>query len=214
MTANHALDREVGLPGDNPFAARAIRSGMVPFLFPPGESLRGLVNRLRKSHWHGQIVGPHGTGKSTLLASLLPEIAEQAGEVVVARLFMGRGRLPSEFQSAGRHPRPVRGTRVFVIDGYEQLPLWRRWRLQRRYVRAGTGLLVSAHHALLGLPILYQTEPTTEIAWRVVNCLTPPEGSGLTRERVAALLASHAGDVREVLFQLYDWYEEQRVYCR
>jgi hypothetical protein len=211
MTANQALGREVGLPGDNPFVTRAIRSGMVPFLFPPGESFQRLVERLREGHWRGQIVGPHGSGKSTLLASLLPEIAEQAGEVAVARLFVGRHRLPSEFQSADRFRRPARGTRVFVIDGYEQLPAWRRWRLQRRCLRAGTGLLVSAHHALAGLPVLYETRATAETAWRVVTQLMPPEGTGLTRERVATLLASHAGDVREVLFELYDWYEEQRV---
>jgi hypothetical protein len=211
MTANLALGGEVDPPGDNPFVTRAIRSGMVPFFFPPGESLRELVDRLRESHWRGQIVGPHGSGKSTLLASLLPEITEHAGEIVVARLFVGRRRLPSEFQSAGRFRRPARGTRVFVIDGYEQLPAWRRWRLQRRYLRAGAGLLVSAHHALLGLPVLYETGVTAETAWRVVTHLMPTEGTGLTRERVASLLASHAGDVREVLFALYDWYEEQRV---
>jgi hypothetical protein len=208
MTANHALGSEVSPPGDNPFVTRAIRSGMVPFFFPPGESLRGLVERLRDHHWRGQIVGPHGSGKSTLLASLLPEIAEQAGEVAVARLFVGCRRLPSEFQSTGCFRRPAGGTRVFLIDGYEQLPPWRRGRLQRRCLHAGAGLLVSTHHALLGLPVLYQTQVTAETAWRVVTHLMPTQGAGLTRERVAALLASHAGDVRELLFELYDWYEE------
>jgi hypothetical protein len=76
---------------------------------------------------------------------------------------------------------------------------------------AGDGLLVSAHHALHGLPVLYETRVTAETAWRVVTHLMPPDGTGLTRERVATLLASHAGDVREVLFELYDWFEEQRV---
>jgi hypothetical protein len=52
---------------------------------------------------------------------------------------------------------------------------------------------------------------TAETAWRVVTHLMPPDWSGLTRERVATLLAFHAGDVRELLFDLYDWYEEKRV---
>jgi hypothetical protein len=183
---------------------------MVPFLFPPGESLRGLVERLRERHWCGQIVGPHGSGKSTLLASLLPEIAEQAGDVMVARLFADRRRLSPEFQSPARFRRSGRETRVFVIDGYEQLPRWRRWRLQRQCVRSGAGLLVSTHRPLLGLPVLYETRVTPTTTWTVVTHLMPTEGTGLTRERVASLLAAHAGDVREVLFGLYDWYEAQR----
>src|SRR5690349_19179309 len=81
-------------PESNPFSTRWTWPGAVPFLFPVGVTVESLVAKLPASHWRGQIIGPHGTGKSTLLATLLPAI-EQAGrspELIVLR--DGQRRLP------------------------------------------------------------------------------------------------------------------------
>jgi hypothetical protein len=103
---------------------------------------------------------------------------------------------------------------VIVIDGYEQLSLWRRLRLNRRCRRQRRGLLVTAHRPLLGLPLLYRTSTTPETAWRVVHYLLREEPSLLAPAEVAARLARHGGDVRELLFELYDWYEARRGSAR
>jgi hypothetical protein len=140
MTAPHALSEEMPLPGDNPFVTRATRSGMLPFLFPAGESLGGLVDSLRLARWQGQIVGPRGSGKSTLLAALRPEIAGQVSEVVVARLFAAKRFLPPEIQSPPRFPGRPQGKRVFIRATFllaalavaAPVPARRRWAARER----------------------------------------------------------------------------------
>ena len=59
---------------DNPFSTRYTRPGAIPFRFPPGTSADGLVEQLRRQQWRGAIVGPHGSGKSSLVAALVPPL--------------------------------------------------------------------------------------------------------------------------------------------
>jgi polynucleotide 5'-kinase involved in rRNA processing len=65
----------------NPFATRWTRPGAVPFDFDRRGAVDELVERLAESDWRGAIVGPHGSGKSTLVAALLPAI-EAAGRTI------------------------------------------------------------------------------------------------------------------------------------
>jgi hypothetical protein len=51
---------------------------------------------------------------------------------------------------------------------------------------------------------------TPETAWRVVKHLLPDPQSAITPADVAARLAVQAGNLREVLFELYDLYEKSR----
>jgi hypothetical protein len=199
--------RSLATPLANPFATRATRSGMIPYQFPVGDSAAGLIECLRAAGWWGQVVGPHGSGKSTLVAGLLPDLARQAGEIMVARLHADYRHLPAEIDDALRPGPPMAHWRLLVIDGYEQLSLWRRLWLQRRCQRRGHGLLVTAHRPLWGLPVVYRTRATEETAWRVVRYLLPEKPCPFTPEDVAVRLAAHGGDVRELLFDLYDWYE-------
>src|SRR5262249_23632578 len=79
----------------NPFATRRVRPGAIPFLFPTGESVGQLLDRLRAAGWWGQVVGPHGSGKSTLVAALLPELCQAGREPLLLVHHRGeRERLP------------------------------------------------------------------------------------------------------------------------
>jgi hypothetical protein len=193
------------LPRDNPFASRHVRPGALPFLFGPGESLAQLVERLAGHSWWGQVVGPHGSGKSTLLAAVLPEL-ERAGRRPLAARLNQQNRIPGEevWQVAeGAVPR------MLVIDGYEQLSWRGRRRLKAACRRNGHGLLVSCHRGL-GLPPLYRTAVTVELARRVLDrLLTPGQRQALGKLDLGRALAGCGGNLREVLFDLYDFYEER-----
>jgi hypothetical protein len=190
---------------DNPFATRATRSGTIPFCFADRESLEGVLERLEDYGRRGQIVGPHGTGKSTLLASLAEAISGLGRQTVIVRMFQGRGALPAEFRSALARSNVLDEGLVYLIDGFEQLGMARRWWIQHCLRRHG--LVVTTHRPIHGLPIVYQTSVTDEIAWEVVSRLTSAQGPIASKEQVAELLAKNGSNLRETLFELYDWYE-------
>ncbi len=57
----------------NPFATRFTQPGAIPYQFPPDVSLESLATKFFFQH-HGRaaIVGPHGSGKTSLLYAITP----------------------------------------------------------------------------------------------------------------------------------------------
>jgi hypothetical protein len=190
---------------ENPFSARHVRPGGIPYIFPTDQNVEMLVERLRQNGWRGEIVGPHGSGKSTLLETLTAALERAGRSVVMIALHDGQRRLPREPLSTLRLGSPV----SLIIDGYEQLGYWSRWTLQRFYRRHGVGLLVTAH-ASVGFPTLYQTTITPELAEQVVEKLLGGRTSPFSTAVVSQCLSKHDGDLRETLFELYDIFEQNR----
>jgi hypothetical protein len=191
-------------PG-NPFSTRHVRPGAVPFVFPPGVDAAALVERFRSLGWRAAVVGPHGSGKSTLLAALRPALRAAGREPWVVTLHDGRRSLP---RPAWEELRRLPPGRAVLVDGYEQLGPWARLRLRALCRLRGHALLVTTH-ARVGLPTLWRTNVTPETARRVIAHLepgkAPPDGDELRES-----LARHAGNFREVLFELYDRHERRR----
>ena len=198
-------ETDAPLNSDNPFCTRRISPGAIPFIFPPGENAETLVDRLRQAGWWGEITGPHGSGKSTLLAALTAAIERAGRRTVLVALHDGERRLPLRLQSDLRLRPPV----VLVVDGYEQLGRWSRLMLKRFCRRQGMGLLVTAHESV-GLPHLYRTAVTPDLAGQIVGTLLGGREPPFTPEEVSHCLSRHGGDLREVLFELYDLFEKRR----
>jgi hypothetical protein len=190
------MSRVGRLPRVNPFSTRFVEPGALPFRFPTTDCLDTLVGRLEETGGWGQLIGPHGSGKSTLLATLLPALRAWRRRGVV--LNTTNRKLPSWVWK----PLPKRC--LLVIDGYEQLGFVTRWRLQRHCRQHGAGLLITAHRSL-GLPTLYRTEVTVATATAVIASLIPSEGAWVLADfDIAARLRHHRGNLRELLFELYD----------
>lgn len=189
---------------ENPFSASQVRPGAIGFRFPPGDCLASVIERLRQSGWRGQIVGPHGSGKSTLLAALVGEFAHNGPPVACVELHDCQRRLPEEFDLTGL----AAGTLV-VVDGYEQLSLWSRLRLKSACRRRRLGLLATAHRDV-GLPTLISTTTSVALAQEVVRELLADRNCSIEIEQIATRFAKHQGNLREVLFDLYDLYEQRR----
>jgi hypothetical protein len=193
-------------PAVNPFCARRVRPGAVPFFFPDTLSPAALVRRLREAGWRGQVIGPHGSGKSTLLAGLRPHLEAAGRELLPVVRHGGERSLPAGFWERLASLGP---TGLVVVDGYEQLGAWSRWRLWRACRRRGLGLLVTAH-AGVGLPLIHRTAVTPELALRVVGHLTVGSARLVGDGEVLARLAARGGNLREALFELYDLHERRR----
>lgn len=184
----------------NPFSVARVEPGAIPYHFPDGLDAAALAARLAAIGGVGAIVGPHGSGKSTLLETLLPALADHTVRRV--RLSTTQRALPLDlWPLAG--PRPL-----LVIDGFEQLGWLTRRRVAAACRRSGAGLLVTAHRPL-GLPTLFRTDVTpAAVAWVLAHLSDAddvPAGYDAT-----ARLRARRGSLRDVLFELYDRWEERR----
>lgn len=201
--ARHSSPERLASEG-NPFSTRNVRPGAIEYLFESGTSAVALVARLRENHWRGEIVGPHGSGKSTFLATLLPLLEQSGRKVAHFVLHGGERQLPV----STRESRVWNSDTQVVVDGYEQLGWWsRRW-LELTCRKRGSGLLVTAH-ASVGLPPLLQTTSSLE-ALRTIALRLQPTPPLVTSDDVTRAFEQHSGNAREALFALYDLYELRR----
>lgn len=198
-------DCHTAQPG-NPFSSRYVRPGAIPYDFRDGTTAEGLADRLVESGWRGQIIGPHGSGKSTLLATLLPAIRAKGRTPVLFELHDGQRRLPAGWKTTSR----LDATSILVIDGYEQLGLPGRWAVGRHCRKTGCGLLVTTHQPLR-LPQIYRTLPSLDFVQTLVGRLLDGRHIVIGPDEVAAIYEARNGDVRDVLFDLYDLYEQRRT---
>lgn len=189
----------------NPFATRYVRPGALEFLLPSGTTFANLLDKLRDRAWRGQILGPHGTGKSTLLHSLAPLLKEQGRTLVWFTQNQGARSLAVTSAQA----KMWTATAQVIVDGYEQLGYWTRWWLNDACKRAGAGLLVTTH-ADVGLPTLFTTAPTDEQVQVLVRELLEGDDVKIRPDDVSLCYQTHAGNVRETLFALYDLYERRQ----
>ncbi len=123
-------------------------------------------------------------------------------------LHNGQRRLPAEFWHAiGAKPQCV-----IVVDGFEQLGWWSRRRLIWACRREGRGLLISVHHenATAGLPVIHRTCGDLAIVQHLVELELPSHQGVIGADDVSRAFRSRDGNVREVMFDLYDLFEQRR----
>lgn len=93
----------------NPFSTRFIRPGAVTYHFPEGISAVGLTQQFLQQHLgRAAIVGPHGSGKTSLLYALSPHL----GQVVESHLCSGDP-LPPDVPGGAEFSQQSRGLRIF-----------------------------------------------------------------------------------------------------
>lgn len=186
----------------NPFATRFIKPDAAEYLFPPEYSAASLLEKLAANQYWGEIIAPHGSGKSTLLATLTKQLQAMGRNV-------DRYTLTSEKDAPGWTKKQIQtwssNTQV-IVDGYEQLSWWNSMRLQRLVKQAQAGLLVTAHQRG-SFPLLVDLTPNLSMAQTIVKHLLQDDQRLITSADVTQAYESNKGNLREMLFRLYDIYE-------
>ncbi len=193
----------------NPFATRNTRPGAVPYCFPEGQSLAGVLTALRQQAGWGQIVGPHGSGKTTLICELTHALHQ--GQTTVQRYQLREGE--ADIGWYDEQAAWTSSTQV-IVDGYEQQSLVARWRLRRACRRVGCGLLITSHRRVFGFPLLLRTATSVELAQHVVGRLLRERPSLVTPREVQDAFEACRGNLRETLFWLYDLAEQRGPVAR
>ena len=183
------------------------------------ESSQRLVARLRMLR-QGLIVGPHGSGKTSLIHSLLPHLKEAfeidgCSQVHQLQLTMP---LESDLWARFKHRRCARdavnevlaglpGGGLLVVDGIEQLCNRDQKKLIQKTQRQNIFLLATSHQPVCKMGILYQTAVDVMLINSLVNGLLK-DASPQVVEIVAAELEkrdlARLTNVRDLWFELYD----------
>ena len=190
---------------ENPFSARFVRPGAIPYIFPPGCSAESLFETFERLQRMGAVVGPHGVGKSALITALADWMEQHEIPCLRLELHDGQRTLSQETWALLEDRSEI----VITVDGYEQLSTWTRYQLRRLSRKRRLGLIGTAHSDV-ELPLLYAPEPNEDLAWKIVQLLLERGEPLISREDVHESFARHQGNLREMLFDLYDLYELRR----
>lgn len=179
-----------------------------------GPSIDRLVRGVMEKRF-GLIVGPHGTGKSTLLHTLTPAFRERFSEVQSIRLDgCPTGGVRERWRHARRVGRQVmsvasqagRGA-LIVVDGIEQVLPWQRRRLLWGCRRRHQVVLATSHRSLPGLHVLYETRIHANLIEQLIDQLldqASPEVEALVRAELERRDLDRVGNLRDFWFELYD----------
>lgn len=194
----------------NPFSSRYIRPGAVEYQFSTGFDIGRLLARFRANRYCGQILGPHGTGKSTLLWTLKRELEREKTPFAFYCLHADQS---SRAVLAGWSA--VSFGTVLIIDGFEQLSFWKRWIIRAWTRMRSQGLIITGHRPL-GLPILWNTTLDVDRAIELANqqrtaakSTESTEFPELDPDLIRQLFWKRNGNLREIYFDLYDYCEHR-----
>lgn len=190
---------------DNPFATCWTRPGAMPYLPTADGSVDKLLAAWRLADGRGQIVGPHGVGKSTLLLAAGDALEDQGWEV--RSVVFGADQPSRPRPSALTDFRQATG-RLLLIDGWEQLTTWRRWRLLRHCAAENVSVLATTHRATRWLPRLMTLAPTPRLISRLYHELVRERPSPVTESMALQAFEGAGCDIRETWFRLYDRHED------
>ena len=114
----------------NPFSTRFIQPGAISYECFDGGTVTELAEHILKlPSKRGIIVGPHGSGKSTLVASLVLKLPSIASHSRIHSLRFSTDN--SAAQSLNTAVKEWTPHSIAILDGYEQLRFWSRLRVEK-----------------------------------------------------------------------------------
>lgn len=185
----------------NPFATRHTRPGRLPPLDLAGRAIdvAALVAKLSNLP-AAAIVGPHGTGKSTLLRAVERELAAAGQSAGIVQL-RHRGDLLTVLAMLLRADRGC----VLGVDGWERSGPVAAAAIRGLAGARGVRLLVTTHRPAW-MPTIASTAASLPLLEALVARL-PDHGGLIAADDLTETLARHAGNLRDVLADLYDRFE-------
>ena len=197
----------------NPFSTRFLSPGQLCFIGWDDQTLDGLAEKLIQQNGNGQIVGPHGTGKTTLTFELQKRI-DRLNDTNTNYRFLRKTIGPRQTIRTGKQQVAefkLHSKTILVLDGIELLSWLQRLTLIKTCQRKRIGLLVTSHRPVWGLPALASTKPDRSQLEAIVNQLTRDCDFKISTDRLNELYTNNNGNIREALMGCYDEFEASRA---
>jgi hypothetical protein len=186
----------------NPFATRHVRPGQLRPLSAAAseQDMPAVVATIQAAGGSAAIVGPHGTGKSTLLRALAAEFAAAGHLAGLIQLRRGR-----DGWAALRLLAAAASGTTACLDGWEQFGPVGRLSARLLARLRGCHLVVTSHRPT-SLPLHLSTSTSLALLEAIVAAL-PDHGGLIERTDLAHAFDRHGGNLRESLADLYDRFE-------
>lgn len=212
----------------NPFATSFIAPSKVVYRFSHGANatsahavdtqLEALLGKLRGTK-RAVIVGPHGTGKSTLVHTFLSKLQRSYPKVAFHQLAndpsVGFFKRWSQRIRSGKRIREelsaLPNDGLLIVDGWEQLTIPSRWRIARSAASRKVTLLATSHRRLPGWTLLHETTTTPKLIRSLADDLlndSPHEIRKMIDGHLKTRRLVPTTNVRDLWFEMYDLVED------
>ena len=215
----------------NPFSTRFVRPGAVEFIGADEDRWQELARQFVNQRLVGQVVGPHGSGKTTWCFSFVRRLSTvlamrhaslldvqwitisekwRSNQRSVRRFRDANAGLMRSSETFGCRGDLVGSQRLLVVDGIERLRSLDRLAILAHCRKFQVGLLATTHRRLRGLSVLSSTAPSKETLMELVQTLDPDLAETDSSSRLIDNAFQRSdGNLREALMHLYDHWERR-----
>ena len=197
----------------NPFSTRFIQPGAISYECFDGTVTELAERFLKLQSKRGSIIGPHGSGKSTLVASLESRFEAYLPDSKIHPLRFSTDSSASQSLNSSVDWAPFS---IAILDGYEQLKFWSRLRIHWIARARSISILATAHRPIRGFETIWETSVNESTSKWVVEQLLQQAGVPdcanqlLQSDAWSRSRAKHGQNLRESLFDMYDWWQDRQ----
>lgn len=188
----------------NPFSSKRLEQ----LRYRPTQiTIDEMLTKLPRIAYRGEIVGPHGSGKTTLMLQLSRRLSANGHKI--KHVFVNDTN-PLTADARKDLSASLKPSEIVLLDGADHIGILAWKTLKRHIFNANAGLIITTHKPGM-LDSLVECSTTPKLLTDIANELVPIQTS-MHDDLINSIYARHNGNIRDCLWQLYDiWAENGKL---